>query len=697
MTSAAANPLTVSSVKTSALAADAAALAMPVSGSWISLAEAAKRAGRTEGHFRRSCPEWATRGLARQVRRDLGRPGWEVREDAHPGFARVKFAEQIGTDLRHLTERQRQTVLLRKQVLDAWEKSIAAAIQLGFDRDAGTGRFLEQLYLGQAIKGVAMQVSRATIYNWHNRYRQGGLVGLADGRAGKSTKPNDADDPFFAEVRRLYLTVRKVKLTTCHEIAVLTAAEKGWEARSYKACQRMVDRIDPRVVKKMRFGEEAYETKAAPYIERDYSGLSSNQIWCGDHHQFDVVVSHGGKLLRPWLTAWQDVRSRKIVGWVIGATDPDTNRILAALRLGMLGSGVPESVLHDNGKDYDAFALHGRTKKDRWERRRLKLPLDEQRAMGVFSALQVEAKFCWPYHGQSKPIERFFGTLENATRTFLTYCGNSPGDRPEDLQLQLERGKAPTLSDFSAWFEGWLEAHHAEEHTGDSMDGRSPDAVWQACLQTKRTTTAELLDVLILPVASAKVGRNGVTYKGLRYGQYQPALRDKIGQDVLLRIDDRDLSRVQVWTQDGRFICMAPSNERVPFAATAEDLRKAIADKKADRRILKEFHERRPRMAEDLPDKLLRAKAAAARDRAIDDGHDPDAPPATVMPVRTAFEDQLPALRSATGVEVDRVAVGAESLSLRDLANAVRNESTAPEESDPFVALRLAMGGGGES
>ncbi len=55
---------------------------------WISLADAAKRAVRNVGHLRKLCEkDYGPRGLARKVRRGKSRSGWEIREDANPAFA----------------------------------------------------------------------------------------------------------------------------------------------------------------------------------------------------------------------------------------------------------------------------------------------------------------------------------------------------------------------------------------------------------------------------------------------------------------------------------------------------------------------------------------------------------------------------------------------------------------------------------
>jgi putative transposase len=491
----------------------------------------------------------------------------------------------------------------------------------------------------------------------------------------------------------------------------LKATEQGWAVRSYKACQRMIDALPRQVVLKYRFGDDAFKNEGEPFIERDYASLRSNEAWNADHHQFDVIVNAGTRaqprLVRPWLTAFQDMRSRKIVGWSMFAHDPNSDTILAAFRSAVLDFGVPEVLFFDNGKDFDSYALNGRTKKDRWAKRRVRVELDPQQTAGLFAEMKIDVRHVWKYHGQSKPIERFFGFVETRTCVWPTYCGNSPGERPrdhtsqEDLQLQLERGKAPLLADFAAWFGDFLTAYHAgHEHRGDGMDGKTPDQVYAENLETRRTASRELLDLLCLKKSKpVRVTQNGVTYNGVRYGQYD--LSRMIGAEVVLRVDERDATRVQVYTLDDRFVCLASANRKLPVVADAQAVREAIAEKRQDRKRLKEYVDRRPRMADDLPDRIVRAAAARARAVADEAQNDPTPAGPSLQPIRHAMEDQLPALRRALDrtSNTGRVAVGAESLSLASVSRLMQqqDEDVTDENAgggDAFARLGIKFRGG---
>lgn len=639
--------------------------ALPGAAGWLPLAEAARRAARNVGHLRRLCVEkWLGEGKAREVSGGGKRKRYEVREDADPAFARVKFPEQMGTDLRHVTESKRKEAIDCKAILDKWERAKAGRFELGLSEQQITAQFLVTLQ----ARGI--EVSRATLYNWYKAWRRGGLAGLVDGRGGavenKTGEVFAKDDQFFREVQRLYLLPRRLKLSTCCEVARLKAEQSGWKTISDERCRQLLKVMPLGVVLLHRMGGDkdvAYTNECEPYIERTYRTMASNELWCGDHHQFDVICNHEGTLLRPWLTAWQDMRSRKIVGWKIFAHDPNSDTILWTFRRACLDFGVCEGVYIDNGKDYDCYSLNGRTKADRWRKRVIQVPLNPDRA-GVFPSLSVEVTHCWKYHGQSKPIERFFGTVEGDTPVWDTYCGRSTSHKPEDLQLNLERGKAPKLCDFADWFSAWLEGYHASGSKAIDLDGKSPEQVYRENLGVIRTTTAAELDAHCLARhrgtgEGVKVGQNGVMYQGMRFGQYEPSLIALIGKHVELRIDDADLSSVQVWSLDGKIICVAPGNRRVPANATAQELREAINEKRQAKKAVKQYYEKRPRLSEDLPDLIIRARAK----RVATVTSEP-LPPPTLQPIRSVISDQMPAIRRAIESQPNRLrATGTEDAS----------------------------------
>lgn len=94
-----------------------------------------------------------------------------------------------------------------------------------------------------------------------------------------------------------------------------------------------------------------------------------------------------------------------------------------------------------------------------------------------------------------------------------------------------------------------------------------------------------LLDLILQEqTRPVKVTQNGVMWNGFRYGKREPALKRLLGQKVTLRADPADVTRLTAWTLDGKFICVAPSNKRLPKNATKEAVEEAMREKNHDRK-----------------------------------------------------------------------------------------------------------------
>jgi putative transposase len=653
----------------------------PAGVGWITLDEAARRSGRSGkwavGHFRRLCAErWLAAGLARQDRSpDTGRMTWFIREDADPALARAKSPETLSQqfDLRQLSESKRTETLFRLRVLEQWEKALAAA--------PGNSQLATDNFLQHVSRDDGRELTRATLYRWRSAWRREGLAGLVDGRG--EVEEGGEFDLFLAKLREIYLQTPPRSKALCYDIARAIAAEHGWPVPSLRTAVRRLDEIPKPTEVLMRFGDTAYTNQCQPYIERDYTTIASNYQWAGDHHQFDVFVQdpgRPGKVMRPWLTGWMDMRSRYLTGWTIQVSAGNTDTILAAFCDGVKLKGVPEQVLIDNGKDYDSKDIQGQTKRER----RLRLDIDPDRCKGVFCQLGVATHHCPPFHPQSKPIERQFGTIcRRFSPRFQTYCGNSPENRPEDCEDKVAAGLAPTLAEFIDLFRAWLESdYHQSAHEGQGMDGRCPAEIFTACLGTIKTAPPELLDLLCQRrTRPVKVGRNGVTYKGLRYGQFEPELHRLLGREVVLRIDDRDISKVSVWTLDDKLICVARQNQLIPADATAEVKREAVRQRARVKRVDREYHEVRHQRLETMDETISRV-AADRRQPALPAVSVEDLPPTSMRPVQTPIAGELAGYRKALDRVSNRPFQAIEGIDLLALADSIELPGPQAPERD---------------
>jgi transposase InsO family protein len=103
----------------------------------------------------------------------------------------------------------------------------------------------------------------------------------------------------------------------------------GYEL-NYSIINRYINDEIPKSVKTFyRMGEKAHHDRNDSYTERDYTLLKAMEWGCGDHHLFDFVIMHEGRIFRPWLTMFIDMRSRKITGWHIDVT-PNTLTVMRA-------------------------------------------------------------------------------------------------------------------------------------------------------------------------------------------------------------------------------------------------------------------------------------------------------------------------------------------------------------------------------
>jgi hypothetical protein len=156
----------------------------------------------------------------------------------------------------------------------------------------------------------------------------------------------------------------------------------------------------------------------------------------GDHHLFDFVIKHKGRIFRPWLTRFDDMRSRYICGWHIDII-PNTLTILRALSMAVENCGTFGNLLIDNGKDFRSHWFAGNA----WKQNKMKLDKETCDLIeGVLHDCGTLAHFCIPYRGQSKPIERAFRTdIELFEKRMETYVGSNTATRPDEAKLYWGR------------------------------------------------------------------------------------------------------------------------------------------------------------------------------------------------------------------------------------------------------------------
>lgn len=474
--------------------------------------------------------------------------------------------------------------------------------------------------VGKEIRQAYPEFSGRSLMRWVTNYERGDYGALIDHRNGSDKKGKTVFTtmPLLAAYAKKILIERPgIKTENLHAL-LETAAVDGetgevlFAAPSYHQAYRFQKAwiAENAELYLQQTNPDAWKNSAmVAYgsVSEDVQRL--NQRWEMDATPADwMLMDPEGKKRRYTVSCVIDVYSRRAL--VVVAPTPKTQTHCFALRLALLAWGVPESVLTDNGQDYQS---------EHFKR--------------VLGALGIEHRTTNPFSGEEKPhIERFIGTLNHSTLEVLpNFVGHNVAERKA---IEARRSFAERLArkgeivDFADVIDGscageylqarineWLAGiYEQREHGG--LKGQSPfarAAAWAG--EVRRIHDVRSLD-LLLARAAGNNGKRTVQKKGLLIdGAFfiAPALAGiDTGNEVDV-FETEDLGRVVVH-HEGEFVCVAECPERTGVNR-AEIAAMASAEQKERlkeaRRKLKEETRGSPDV-DDLVNRRLREKAAAA-------------------------------------------------------------------------------------
>ena len=618
---------------------------------YITIERAAKLLGQNEGTVRRKCIFGRFAG-AKKIK-----GAWLVPITAHEKLRQLDHL--VGADdLSHLPIHKRDAALKKLGLINQCEEFSAA-----FVRSSSSGGRRQAIQIFAARNNVGFR----TLYNWLGSYRKYGLMGLVDSRG-----TADISEPMFSpeaanELLSMFLTPRKLSLKQCYLniLYINKQYNKGWQIPGLRAVYNWVEKkVSKPVIILHRDGQKAYEETCAPYIQKDLSDVSPGEIWVGDHYQFNFWIRYKNTWVRPWLTHWMDMRSRCEVGWYINP-NPNQTTVLIAMRGGIEKYGPPDGVKIDNGKDYDSQMWTGVTKQER-----RKGILDEFLVSGIYGMMNINVSFAIPYNAKAKPIERLHYTIdEQFSKTIETYCGNKPENKPENLNELLERqdiiDRAYNFDSLTEIFGRWVEVYNNTKHGGVGMEGRSPNQT-MAMRVSKRVISKEILDMLMC-VWSGKltIGKNGVRFKGMLYGQYEARLLQNFGKAVRVSYNPHDLRQVTVYDADSlQRLCIAEQNELIKYNSPVDDeaLREGMRNKAKVARYHRNWNNVRDDQFTDLTDLTIKAQMeASVKDETS------SAPTPALRPVKTPLDLHLDEHLQEKKQKILRKAAGAENTKVIDI------------------------------
>jgi hypothetical protein len=373
-----------------------------------------------------------------------------------------------------------------------------------------------------------------------------------------------------------------------------------------------------------REGSSEFLQRVEPYVLRK-PPERVNQVWVSDHVQHDVWVRnldlttgcpyfHDLALnapLRPWMTAWMDWRSRKIVGAVWCFT-LSSNTISSALRIGIVECGIPEEGYVDNGKDYrklQAGAMHELRERD-------KVRALSPECAGVLARLNVKTTATLPYHAQSKPIESWFGNRLHKRFDTLwgeVYCGTSPATRLEACDEALKQHKLflagkrqssplPAASEFVSLAHHFIASEYNAvlPHSGVGMNDRTPDEVFSALGESVRRlqeTEKPVLDALFWDRQRRRVREGGcVEIYNQRYEPADPSssarLYELIEREILIACDPTSLGEAIAMDLDGCVIGRLQSQDLLAWGPISrEQYIASLRERRRLKRAVKDYVE----------------------------------------------------------------------------------------------------------
>ncbi|WP_370688895.1 transposase domain-containing protein [Aeromonas sp. JL9] len=400
-----------------------------------------------------------------------------------------------------------------------------------------------------------------------------------ENRAGKLAKVSEQAWEFF---KTDYLRKGKPNAASCYEFLKTAAKEHGWVIPSLNSLMRRMDLEVPKAQQVMlREGEHAL-MQLYPPQERSIEGLEAMEWINGDGYLHNVFVKwFNGEILRPKTWFWQDVYSRKIIGWRTDISE-NTDSIRLSLMDVCSKYGIPREITIDNTRAAANKWMTGGVPN------RYRFKVKEDDPVGIIPMLGI--KLHWSSvllgkgHGQAKPIERAFGNggLENYIDKHMAlegcYTGPNPMEKPDNYGE-----RAADAVDFLRIVAEGVAMYNAKlgRNTEACRGVMSFDQAFEQSYAqaTVRKATSEQLTMMLLQSEACRVDpkhgsitlESGGTIRDRKNRYYHQDLAPYAGQKVVARFDPQRLHEaVIVTTLNGLHICEATCLEKVAFGDTQE-------------------------------------------------------------------------------------------------------------------------------
>ncbi len=385
----------------------------------------------------------------------------------------------------------------------------------------------------------------------------------------------EAWDAFKAD----YLRLEGPVFSVCYDRLEKSAEHHGWTIPSQKSLERRMAHevpIQHRVM--LREGEHALHQLYPPQ-ERTVEGLHALEWINGDGYQHNVFVKwFNGEIIRPKTWFWQDIYSRKIIGWRCDISE-NTDSIRLSLMDVCEKYGIPKELTLDNTRAAANKWMTGGVP----NRYRFKVKQDDP--LGIIPMLGI--KLHWSSvilgkgHGQAKPIERAFGVggleeyIDKHPALAGAYTGPNPMAKPDNYG-----SKAIDAEVFLQAIAKGVEMYNAKENrqTEICQGFMSFNQAFNASYESNsiKKATSEQLQMMMLQAEAVRVSRHGTisldaggSLKGRKNRYYNDLMTNYVGKKLVARFDPLKLHEsIEVYTLNGVHLCSAECLEKVGFGDT---------------------------------------------------------------------------------------------------------------------------------
>jgi putative transposase len=564
-----------------------------------------------------NCPDWiSTKELAkiqgvtvRAVRKAITEKRFIARiNDSNTGDKYQVFVPSLKPDVQNLIKFEKKendiekngSEVCEKEVCPPHAKEIALArydlIKLWNEykqesvKKTQAGQEFIDLYnngqIYQNLYKILGNVAIGTIYRWAKAIKQKDSWKslIPDYKYGESEWNVQITREEELVFMNLLLSPNKTNIGKATRLTKFILSKKGFESpTNERNFRRYAENYKKKNYDKWvlaRDGQKALRDRVEPYIVRDASLLNVGDVIIADGHRlaFLVINPFTGKPVRATLVGYLDWKSFALCGFEI-MLEENTQCIASALRNSIINLGkMPLISYQDNGK---AFRSKFFTADFR-----------ECGINGIFANLGIVPVFANPYNARAKLIERFFREFQDSFERLLpSFVGSSISDKPaymlrnEPMHKEIHSGYIPTIEEAVELINRWMEFHNSQpcphikgKTIGEVFNEGKGDGV-----------DADKLDDLMLAQEIKTIHRNGIRFlKADYYNENLYGLREK----VIIKYSLFDLSKVRVYTLQGKFLCEAervmPVHPMANYLGDAKDVEELKFKIKQQKRLEKQ-------------------------------------------------------------------------------------------------------------